>query len=85
MLRRRDRVTITVARWRAGHLEIEATSTDPHARLTAFVHDDLGGGLIDVLPHDGAGCFARENPGAITVRSSAGGAASARVDARRLR
>jgi len=74
-----DRVAIKKARWKAGLLTIEATSTNPNAILSVF---GRSGFFMFTLTNNGGGRFSDQrgfitNPVAITVRSNFGGAATA--------
>src|SRR3954467_1047588 len=75
-----DRVTITKARWKARLLTIEATSTNPTAILSVFI----GGGFAFELTNRGGGRYTDQRgfvtrPDQLTVKSSFGGSATARV------
>ncbi|MGH2542432.1 MAG: hypothetical protein ACRDIB_06540 [Ardenticatenaceae bacterium] len=79
-----DVVTITRVRYDRSdrELEVRATSSDPNAQLRVF--ETGTGQLIGVMENRGGGEFRLEttwprNPRAVTVRSSSGGAATARV------
>ena len=74
-----DRVAITKARWKAGLLTIEATSSNPNAILSVF---SQSGGFMFTLTSKGGGKFFDQrgfvfNPQVITVRSNLGGSATA--------
>ena len=76
-----DRVTITKARWKAGLLTIEATSTNPKAILSVF---SQSGGFMFELTNKGGGRYSDQrgfifSPEVITVRSNLGGSATATV------
>jgi hypothetical protein len=79
-----DRVAITQAEYRASkrELRVQATSSDASATLTVFVTSSNA--QIGTLTNRGAGSYRGEftvsvNPQNLTVRSSAGGAATAAV------
>jgi hypothetical protein len=74
-----DRVAITKARWKAGLLTIEATSTNPSAILSVYTQS---GGFMFTLTNQGGGRYFDQrgwvtNPQVITVRSNLGGSATA--------
>jgi hypothetical protein len=74
-----DRVAITKARWKAGLLTIEATSTNPNAILSVYTQS---GGFMFALTNKGGGRYFDQrgwvtNPQVITVRSHLGGSATA--------
>lgn len=76
-----DRVTITKARWKAGLLTIEATSSNPKAILSVFTRS---GGFMFTLTNKGGGRYSDQrgwvtNPEVISVRSNLGGSATARL------
>jgi hypothetical protein len=82
-----DTVAIQRADYRTSRhqLRVQATSTNPGATLTVFV--TATNQTIGTLTGNGRGSFDGTlsfpvNPGNITVRSSAGGSASASVNAR---
>jgi large repetitive protein len=81
-----DTVRITRALYRSPQTElwIDATSSNPSARLTAYVTST--GELIGELPLKGSTWSARfrwpSNPGDVTVRSNLGGSASSPVSTR---
>ena len=82
-----DTVAIQRAEYRASRreLRVQATSTSATATLTVFVTSTNQ--TIGTLPGNGRGSFDGTlsfpvNPGNITVRSSAGGSASASVSTR---
>src|SRR3954467_12421410 len=75
-----DRVTITKARWKSGLLIIEATSTN----FTAILSTYIGGGFAYELTNRGGGRYSDQRgfvtrPDQLTVKSSFGGSATARV------
>ena len=74
-----DRVAITKARWKAGLLTIEATSTNPKAILSVF---SQSGSFMFTLTNEGGGRYFDQrgsifSPQVITVRSNLGGSATA--------
>ncbi len=74
-----DRVAITKARWKAGLLTIEATSTRPNAILSVY---SQSGSFMFTLTNQGGGRYFDQrgfvfNPQVITVRSNLGGSATA--------
>ena len=74
-----DRVAITKARWKAGLLTIEATSTNTNAILSVY---SQAGTFMFTLTNKGGGKFSDQrgfvfNPQVITVRSNLGGSATA--------
>jgi hypothetical protein len=74
-----DKVVITKARWKAGLLTIEATSTNPKAILSVF---SQSGSFMFTLTNNGGGRYSDQrgfvfSPVAITVRSNLGGSATA--------
>jgi hypothetical protein len=76
-----DRVAITKARWKAGLLTIEATSTNPNAILSVY---SQSGAFMFTLTNQGGGRYFDQrgwvtNPEVITVRSNFGGSATARL------
>jgi hypothetical protein len=76
-----DRVAITKARWKAGLLTIEATSTNPNAILSVF---SQSGSFMFTLTNQGGGKYFDQrgfvfSPEVITVRSNLGGSATARL------
>jgi hypothetical protein len=82
-----DTVAIQQAEYRTSkrQLRVQATSTSASATLTVFV--TATNQTIGTLTGNGRGSFSGNlsfpvNPGNITVRSSAGGSASASVTAR---
>jgi hypothetical protein len=75
-----DRVVITKARWKAGLLIVQATSTNFNAILSVFI----GGGFAYVLTNNGGGRYSDQRgfvtrPDQITVSSNFGGSATAQV------
>src|SRR4051812_16912934 len=75
-----DRVTITKARWKAGLLTVEATSTNFTAILSVYI----GGGFAYELTNRGGGRYSDQRgfitrPDQLTVKSSFGGSATTRV------
>jgi hypothetical protein len=75
-----DRVTITKARWKSGLLIIEATSTN----FTAILSTYIGGAFAYELTNRGGGRYTDQRgfitrPDQVTVKSSFGGSATARV------
>jgi hypothetical protein len=74
-----DRVAIKTAKWKAGLLTIEATSTNPNAILSVF--SSSGSFMFDLTNQGGGRYFDQRgfitNPVRITVRSNFGGSASA--------
>jgi len=75
-----DKVTITKARWKSGLLIVEATSTNFTAILSVYI----GGGFAYELTNRGGGKYSDQRgwvtrPDSLTVKSSFGGSATARV------
>jgi len=75
-----DRVAITKARWKSGLLIVEATSTNFNAILSVYI----GGGFAYELTNRGGGRYSDQRgfitrPDQLTVKSSFGGSATARV------
>ena len=76
-----DQVAIRKARWKAGLLTIEATSSNPAAILSVY---SQSGEFMFALTNQGGGRYFDQrgwvfNPQVITVRSNLGGSATATV------